>query len=172
MGHKMKCANFNNTGRQSERDYAASQAVEYRKTGNVFEFGTYHGHTTACLAEVATHVYTLDLPEGHGEVEISPEKDLGQFYKFHGLTNITQFQEDSMTFDMSVVPECDLVVIDATHDYEHTLNDCTKGFSVLRKGGCLLVHDAHYADVKRCLDEHFKPYELIKGTRYAKLLHR
>jgi len=168
----MKCANHRNTGTQAERDYAAAQAVEYRETGNVFEFGTYHGHTTACLAEVSVHVYTLDLPDDHPEVEISAGRDLGQFFKFHNMTNITQFQEDSMTFDMSSIPECDLVLVDATHDYEHTLNDCTKGLSVLRKGGCLLVHDAHYPEVERCLKENFEPYKKIQGTRYAKLLRR
>lgn len=167
----MDCANHMNTGTQRERNYAASQAVEFRQTGNVFEFGTYHGYTTACLAEVADHVFTLDLPDGgDGMVlEISAGKDLGHFYKFKKLTNITQLTEDSMTFDPSNIPLCDLVVVDANHDYEHTKNDCDKAMSMLRKGGCLLVHDAHYKSVAKYLSEH--KHELIEGTRYAKILH-
>ena len=166
----MKCANYMNTGKQVERDFAASQAVEFRETGNVFEFGTYHGFTTACLAEVADHVWTLDLPNG-GEglhLEIQPNKDLGHFYKFHGFTNITQLEEDSMTFDPSDIPPCDLVVVDANHDYEHTKNDCDKALSMLRAGGCLLVHDAHYPSVAKYLAEH--DHEIIPNTRYAKIL--
>ena len=167
----MKCANYMNTGKQVERDFAASQAVEFRETGNVFEFGTYHGFTTACLAEVADHVWTLDLPNG-GEglhLEIQPNKDLGHFYKFHKFDNITQLTEDSMTFDPSVIPPCDLVVVDANHDYEHTKNDCDKALSMLRAGGCLLVHDAHYPSVAKYLAQH--DHELIPNTRYAKILH-
>ena len=166
----MKVANHNNTGKQVERDYAASQAVEFRETGNVFEFGTYHGYTTACLAEVADHVWTLDLPNGGDglQLEIAAGKDLGHFYKFHKFTNITQLQEDSMTFDPSDIPLCDLVVVDANHDYEHTKNDCDKALSMLRAGGCLLVHDAHYPSVAKYLAEH--DHELIPNTRYAKIL--
>jgi len=166
----MRAVNYMNTGTQAERDYVSSQVVEFRKTGNVFEFGTYHGYTTACLAEVADHVWTLDLPYG-GEgqnLEIAAGKDLGHFYKFHKFENITQLTEDSMTFDPSDVPLCDLVVVDANHDYEHTKNDCEKGLSMLREGGCLLVHDAHYPSVARYLAE--LKHELITNTRYAKIL--
>ena len=167
----MKVANYHNTGTQIERDFVASQAVEFCETGNVFEFGTYHGYTTSCLAEVAKHVWTLDLPNGgEGEqLEIAAGKDLGHFYKFHKFENITQLAEDSMTFDPSDIPLCDLVVVDANHDYEHTKNDCDKALSMLRVGGCLLVHDAHYPSVARYLAEH--EHKLITGTRYAKLLH-
>ena len=168
----MKCTNYLNTGTQFERDFAASQAVEFYKTGNVFEFGTYHGFTTACLAEVTDHVWTLDLPnggEGMKGLQIHPAKDLGQFYKFHDIKNITQLTEDSMEFDPSEIPLCDLVVVDGNHEYEHTKNDCVKGLSMLRKGGCLLVHDAHCIEVSKYLSE--IKHTLIKGTRYAKILH-
>ena len=166
----MKCANYNNMGWQVERDFAVSQAVEFRKTGNVFEFGTHHGFTTACLAEVAVHVWTLDLPDGGEGVDLDckPGKDLGHFYKFHKLSNITQLEEDSMTFDPSDIPPCDLVVVDANHDYEHTKNDCNKALMMLRPGGCLLVHDAHLPSVAKYLKEH--NHELIPETRYAKVL--
>ena len=168
----MKCHNHMNTGTQFERDFVSSQAVEFRKTGNVFEFGTYHGMTTACLAEVADHVWTLDLPDGGKglNLEICAGDELGQFYKFHEFKNITQLTEDSLTFDPSAIPPCDLVVVDGNHDYEHTRNDCEKGLSMLREGGCLLVHDAPYPSVAKFLAtiEH----TLIPKTRYAKILQR
>jgi len=168
----MKTVNHNNTGTQRERDFVSAQAVEFRRTGIAFEFGTYHGYTTACLAEVCDHVYTIDLPDG-GEglrLEISAGKSLGHFYKFHKMENITQLLEDTMTFDPSTIPKCDVVVVDADHDYEHTRNDFTKGLVMLRKGGCLLVHDAQYHSVKRWLEDSGYNYKLIEGTRYAKIL--
>ena len=46
---------------------------------------------------------------------------------------------------------------------------CDKALSMLRAGGCLLVHDAHYPSVAKYLAQH--DHELIPNTRYAKILH-
>lgn len=108
----------------------------------IFEFGTYQGQTTCCLAGIAddAEVVTLNLPpEQAGSygpyigklIEGSPHR-----------SRITQLYGDSRELDTApFAGAMDYVFIDADHSYECVANDTRKALEMLRPGGAIAWHD-------------------------------
>lgn len=129
----------------------------------VFEFGTYRGTTTATMALNSPddcEVYTLDIieqppsmngrnqqyewdmdfshPEDVGISFRNPECDIGK----KATKKITQLWGDSMTYDFSPwYDKCDLVFVDASHEYENALSDIRQALEMVSRTGAVLVHD-------------------------------
>lgn len=134
-----------------ERKVLATLCLQNKKTGNIFEFGTWEGLTTRYLSEVFSDgkIYTIDFPKEMGDTNMLPEQamefltmeNIGQEWKASRKENVVQFYDDSFKFDISNVPPCDAVLVDGNHSYDYVKSDSHKGLLMLREGGILILHD-------------------------------
>jgi predicted O-methyltransferase YrrM len=136
----------------------------------IFEIGTFRGRTTILLARNAPagcKLFTLDLPQSQVSHRIGEA-----FANTDEAANIQQYAGDSRHFDYSqLAGSCDLVWVDACHDYDWVVHD-TKSAFTLCKSGCWIAwhdyrHTAWWSGVTKHLRELKRDYPQIrhiKGT--------
>ncbi len=116
----------------------------------IFEIGTFDGGTTGLLATVVPHdgtVTTLDLPEHDFDNTQSPGGFTGamvgcRFRDSPEADRIVQLRGNSATFDFSPWrSSCDLVFVDAAHDYQNGVRDSRTALMLARPGGYVLWDD-------------------------------
>jgi hypothetical protein len=132
----------------------------------VFEFGTFDGRTSANLAlnlGDGAHILTIDLPAkdaDHAALPIGREDltflikdEIGA--KSRENPGITQLYGDTATFDFSPwYGTCDLVFVDACHEYEYVKKDSETALALVRRGGTILWHDyGEWLGVTKALNE-------------------
>jgi predicted O-methyltransferase YrrM len=148
----------------------------------VFEFGTYDGATSLAIARAcpAAEVWTLDLdaPAGPYEVENGHLVEGGVGSRFVGQPEagrIHQLLGDSTTFDLASYDGMDLVIVDASHEYDAVVSDSANALRMVRPGGVVLWDDylPGWPGVTRALHElraAGHPVEQIASTQMAILL--
>src|SRR6266478_7347450 len=121
-----------------------------RQCKRVFEFGTFDGKTSANLAvnlQRDAQIFTIDLPAGQlGSVALPIGKhDLTLILKnrigdkLGSSAKVIQLYGDTARFDFSSwYGTCDLIFVDACHEYEYVLNDSEIALKLLARGGVVL----------------------------------
>ncbi len=118
------------------------------------EVGVKEGRTTTRVLQKCpkVHVYACDLWANRPEQE---GKECGETYKgwhwggikreFWGSVSPYKsrldFHRVSSTALAEIIPEVDLVFLDAAHDYESVMDDITAFWPKVRPGGILSGHD-------------------------------
>jgi predicted O-methyltransferase YrrM len=153
----------------------------------IFEFGTFDGGTTLQLARSCSlaDVFTLDLDmtslSGGKESSISTEVENIQagtvgsrFVGTPEAARIHQLLGNSTTYDYSPYHgTCDMVFVDACHDYEFALSDSRAALTLIRPEGIILWHDyiPGWPGVIKAVDELLPRHAIrhIAGTALAVL---
>lgn len=141
----------------------------------IFEMGTHVGRTGRTFlmnSQSGSRLFTLDLPAN--ECEHIPGAELMDKPEAGRTTFLTG---DSRTFDFSPwFGQCDLVWVDACHDYEYVRKDTENALRLVAPGGWILWHDyrhtAWWSGVTRCLRELKKTHDAlfhVRGTTIAAL---
>ena len=172
---------------------AIVQIAKRYQPSTCFEIGTFDGRTTMNLAaNVAGHVYTLDLPfaqlaQARYKITPADRKFIdkahsgGRFQDSPLQERIVQLYGDSDTFDYEPYRSAiDLVFVDGSHSYEYARNDLDKALLLLRRGptgtpkGTILLHDygawegvTRVAEELRRTDPRFAGLRHISGTTLA-----
>ena len=167
--------------------YCISCIAMLLRPQRIFEIGTFDGATTLRLARCCpkAEVFTLDLDPTSAteeqslaiasEVENVRSGCVGsQFAGQPEASRIRQLLGDSTRFDYSpYAGTCDLVFVDACHDYEFVKSDSRAALKLLRPGGVILWHDyiPGWPGVVRAVDELLPthPIRHIAGTALAVL---
>ena len=122
----------------------------------VFEVGTFCGHTTKLLAQNLRNasIHTIDLPP-----DFSPDRDssqtilkddfhlirqrsVGREYKNQiGSERIIQHYGDTALWDFSLIRNASFFFIDGSHTYEYCKNDSEKCYKICSGRGTFLWHD-------------------------------
>jgi hypothetical protein len=127
--------------------------AKHRKCKRVFELGTFDGKTSANIATNLgedAEILTIDLPAdqldcaalpiGVHDVAFIVKGKIGG--KISRPDNIIQLYGDTARFDFSSwYGSCDLVFVDACHEYGYVLNDSKVALKLLAPGGVALWHD-------------------------------
>jgi predicted O-methyltransferase YrrM len=152
---------------------ALAAAAGFIKPAKIFEIGTHVGRTSRILLLNSgndTELITLDLPPE--KCSHDPGVDLRNTPEGQRTTFLTG---DSMRFDYSDwYGQCDLVWIDACHDYDYVCRDTENALRLVAPGGWILWHDyrhtAWWSGVTRCVRRLKKSHEKlthILGTTIA-----
>jgi len=168
-----------------EEIYTVALIVKCMRLKTIFEFGTLDGTTTLQMAANSpdeTRIYTLDLPSrevettypiGTSELDLDlPSVPSGiKFRDSPEAAKITQLYGDSAVFDYTpYYGQMDLILIDASHEYDYVKNDTGQAMKMLRKPGVILWHDYLRAPgVTRYVDEiaHHVPVYHLSETSLA-----
>ena len=169
-----------------EEIYVVALIVKCMQPKTIFEFGTFDGMTTLQMAVNSpdeARIYTLNLPSGHVETKYpigTSEMDLrlpsvvpsgSKFRDTPEATKMTQLYGDSAVFDYTpYYGQMDLILIDASHEYDYVKNDTEQAIKMLRKQGVILWHDYPRAPgVARYVDEiaHHVPVYRLSETSLA-----
>ena len=153
---------------------------------SVFEFGTFNGNTTLQMTlntPEGCEVFTLNLPADHSETKLeSSAQDKmvqpnvagsGQAFKDQPeRSRIHELFGDSATFDyLPYHGRCDLVLVDAGHEYDYVKSDTQNAMRLLvAEGGVIVWHDFPNAPgVYAWLEERSREYSIyhIENTRLA-----
>jgi predicted O-methyltransferase YrrM len=139
-----------------EEIYNIAVLVKHLNPKLVFEFGTFIGITTLQMAlnsSDTTKVFTVNLPSteeytkysiGNSEEERNlPEHQPGSRFERAGMQGkITQLYGDSAQYDFTEYSKkMDLILVDASHEYEYVKSDTENSFNMLKQGGTLIWHD-------------------------------
>ncbi len=132
-----------NTSHPNKVDMLYVVAIaKYKKSANIFEFGTLFGKTTYYLTFSSDNpkIFTLDLPQE--KLPLSGN-NLGFYYKNTDREKfVTQLLCDSREFDTSPYrKKMDFIFVDGDHTHEMVKNDTKKAFEMLAPGGIILWHD-------------------------------
>ncbi|MBO1223358.1 MAG: class I SAM-dependent methyltransferase [Candidatus Scalindua sediminis] len=139
----------------------------------IFEFGTFIGQTTRIFAlntPPNTKIVTLDL------ADIQTQHVIGKSILGTPEQNkVLMISGNSTSYDFSQWHgKCDLVWVDACHDYDYVVSDTKNAFKLVRPGGCIMWHDyrhtAWWSGVTRHLRELKPSYPNlihIRGTTIA-----
>lgn len=141
----------------------------------IFEIGTFVGRTTRLFALNSPpdcRVVTLDLPQPAVKHVVGQD-----FQGTAEAVKITQVHADSRIADYSPwKAQCDIVWVDANHDYEFVLSDTNAAFSLCRPGGWIAWHDYRHSawwsgvtQVVRRLKTRYPDLCHIRGTTIALL---
>jgi predicted O-methyltransferase YrrM len=161
--------------------YCLAALAVSRKALRIFEMGTFDGATALALASAcpAALVFTLELPPGREHAASAPSitDRIPTGDRFHGTpqsARITQLYGDSTRFDFSRYhARCDLIFIDAGHDYRSVRSDSRNALRMVRPGGIILWHDYMQAwpGVKKAVEELLPQYPIVRiqGTCLAAL---
>lgn len=156
----------------------------------VFEFGTNWGVATTILARntpADARIRTLDVCREMFSAEhlaadpelqmILPREHTGWRYRQEpeaGL-KVKQVFDDSMTYLMPPEPKCDLILVDACHQFDFIAKDTANALRGIRPGGVVIWHDFYpdvssWPDVFRYLSAfaHEHPGVVhVQGTHFA-----
>jgi len=149
-----------------------------RQCKRIFEFGTFDGKTSANLSVNLpdAQIYTIDLsPDQLGKVALPVGKcDLPFILKertgdkLSGSAKVIQLYGDTARFDFSSwYGTCDLVFVDACHEYEYVLNDSEIALRLLAPGGAVLWHDyGNWVGVTNALNDLYRGDERFRNLRH------
>jgi hypothetical protein len=149
-----------------------------RQCKRIFEFGTFDGKTSANLSMNLpdAQIYTIDLSAGQlGKVALPVGKcDLPFILKARtgdklgSSAKVIQLYGDTARFDFSSwYGTCDLVFVDACHEYEYVLNDSEIALKLLAPGGIVLWHDyGNWLGVTNALNDLYR-----RDGRFRNLRH-
>jgi predicted O-methyltransferase YrrM len=139
-----------------EEIYNIALLVKYLNPEYVFEFGTFIGVTTLQMALNSGNtakIFTLNLSStgentkysiGNSEEERSlPDLQPGRRFERAGMHGkIRQLYGDSAQYDFTEYNgKMDLILVDASHEYEYVKSDTENSFNMLKQGGTLIWHD-------------------------------
>lgn len=160
--------------------------VGWKNPKAIFEFGTFNGNTTlqmALNAPSGATIYTLNLPPGHGETKLESSaqdkmvhpRAAGSGQTFQNENEQRMIKElfgDSATFDFTpYIEKCDLVLVDAGHEYDYVKCDTDNALRLLSPiGGVIIWHDFPNAPgVCTWLEEFGRTHTVyhIRNTRLA-----
>ncbi len=157
-----------------------AQAIQ---ASRILEIGTFDGRTTLNLAANVAEggkVYTVDYPEGYGEVSTETSsfynnridsQVVGRQFAGSGYEDkIELILHDSATLDYTQFGVLDLVFIDGCHDKSYVRLDFENALRHTRPGGVILWHDyGMIEDVSTVVDELSQDLEIccLQGTRLA-----
>lgn len=138
----------------------------------VLEIGSWKGKSTACLAEVANHVYACDPHTSHNAQLLGKELVSLDDFKENtkGYDNITLLLGTSKEMVPSLENEFfDFVFIDGCHSYPAVKLDIELSLPKLKKGGVMAFHDwgwdgAKDGGVVKAVEEKFRDVELPGGA--------
>jgi predicted O-methyltransferase YrrM len=178
--------NANHDGNVSPRELRTiCKLIRHFKPANLFEIGTFEGHTTAHMAANApktSRIFTLDLPAreiDHTALRIKTsdstfilkEQSGREFVSDEGLANkITQLYGDSANFDFTDYDnKMDFVFVDGSHSYEYAKNDTKVALKLLRNTkGIIIWHDYGWREVVRALNELYLELPSMGSARHIK----
>jgi predicted O-methyltransferase YrrM len=136
-----------------------------RQPETILEVGTFMGQTTYALAVALpkAHIFTVDLPLG-ATVEDAPgqdkhlveRRDVGRAFRGSGCAErITQYLEDTLTWNFKGIGSPDFFFIDGAHTYEACRNDSEKSLARATPGSVFIWHDydERHPGVVRVLNE-------------------
>jgi hypothetical protein len=165
-----------------EEIYNIAIIIKHLYPDCIFEFGTFIGVTTLQMAlnsKDTAKIFTLNLPStekdtkysiGNSEEERNlPNLQPGNRFEKAGMKDkITQLYGDSASYDFSDYKDkMDVILVDASHEYEYVKSDTQHSFAMMKQGGTLIWHDYPNAPgVYRYLNElsgKMKIYHLV-GT--------
>lgn len=126
----------------------------------VVELGCRTGNTTTPMLYAAKqyggHVYSIDI-EDWPEIQTFKEKkhltDVWTFIKSDDLT---------IKWDMPI----DLLYVDTSHMYEHTLKELQKYEPLVKPGGMIVLHDIFMSEVSNAISDYFMNRNDIQYFRY------
>jgi cephalosporin hydroxylase len=103
---------------------------------HVVELGTRTGNSTSAflagVEKVGGFLTSIDV----NEPNVPPWMKASMYWKY--------FVEDDMTFDVNQLPMyIDILFIDTSHDYDHTLAELKKFYPLVEWGGTILMHDTN-----------------------------
>jgi len=179
--------NFRRSNATPMELYCMSCIAMLRNPRRIFEIGTFDGATALRLARCCpdAEVFTLDLGSENvsddqaavigGEAANVRAGGVGsRFAQLPEASRIRQLLGDSTLFDFSpYAGTCDLIFVDACHDYEFAAADSRSALRLLRAGGVILWHDyiPGWPGVVKAIDELLPAYPIrhISGTALAVL---
>ena len=146
----------------------------------VFEIGTFDGWSAANLAlnlGSSAKIVTIDLPAQDigaaklplGKYDIQYIMKEASGTKSRDMKNVVQLYGDSATYDFSPwFGQCDLVFVDACHEYEYVRNDSEIALKLVRPGGTILWHDygTVFHGVARALNEFYRNDQRFRSLRH------
>ncbi len=118
-------------------------------SGNVVvEIGSYKGRSTMAMASTASVVYSVDT--FRGENECGGSDTLDEFRRnTRGAENVVAIVANHAGgLDMLGSGIADLVFIDGAHDSDSVERDTRTAARLLKPGGIVVYHDAHYDTVR------------------------
>jgi len=178
--------NADHDGNVSQQELRAiCKVIKHFKPANLFEIGTFEGHTTAHMAANApktSPVFTLDLPAqeiNHTALRIKTsdstfilkERSGQEFLSNKGLADkITQLYGDSASFDFTAYDnKMDFVFVVGSHSYEYAKNDTRIALKLLRNTrGIIIWHDYGWREVVRALNELYLEHPSMGLARHIK----
>jgi predicted O-methyltransferase YrrM len=146
----------------------------------IFEFGTFTGSTTKLLADSAPDavVHTIDLPDNEFTWDPWIAQRVGETFRSDAkyAKQIVQHRANTRRFEFTPFHgQCQLVFIDASHQYEDVLLDSEVALKLLSPTG-LLVWDDYQAGtpgVVRALNELAgRGVQIVRLARSRLAVHR
>jgi SAM-dependent methyltransferase len=150
-----------------------------RRCRRVFELGTFDGKTSANIAANLgddAEILTIDLPADQLEDAALPVGPNDQAFiakgkiggKINSPAKVTQLYGDTARFDFTLwYGTCDLVFVDACHEYEYVLNDSKVALKLLAPGGGALWHDyGGWIGVTTALNDLYRSDQRFRNLRH------
>ena len=145
----------------------------------IFEFGTFTGSTTRLLADAAPMavVHTIDLPDAELESEPWIAAVVGSAFSadpsYRG--RILSHRCNAQTFDYEPFRGgCDLVFVDASHDYADVAHDSRRALEIMSEKGVVIWDDYQPGlnGVVQALNElHAEGLELARVAHTRLVIH-
>jgi predicted O-methyltransferase YrrM len=136
----------------------------------VIELGVRFGNSTSAL------LAGVEKTGGHlWSVDIEPPR-VPFWWLDSGLWTLT-VGDDRDPAIIEVLPECDVLFIDTSHTFDHTLEELTAYVPKVKPGGVVLLHDTEYepengCQVARALDQFAPGWVNIPGSFGLGMFHR
>ena len=132
-----------------------------KKPKIMVELGCRTGNTAIPLLYAAKqfggHVYSIDI-EKWPELEVF-SKDYEQL-----VTNWTFIESDDLKLEWN--KSIDLLYIDTSHKYDHTLKELQKYEPLIAHGGVIIFHDISVNEVSQAISDYFVNRKDIQIVRY------
>ena len=123
------------------------------------EIGNYNGRSTLCIAEVAKHVYAIDIYR-RSKFEENAEGYPITIYVMSSVDGSTRFAKESV----------ELIFVDGNHLYEYVKLDILSWWDKLKFDGVMCFHDYKapgHEGVKQAVDEFFESDLLTRVVSLA-----
>lgn len=132
----------------------------------VLELGTFCGLSTACMAQSASHVVTIDHQRGDhgtGGCHSSREELDRNLADFENVTVVESAIED---VDASILKDFDMAFIDSGHKMDDLIRDTILVRKALKPDGIVAYHDygSGHAAVKEFVDKTYSRLIEVAGT--------